>query len=85
MRKTYCYLCGSRLWGKKPMPDYPFTMGHCYQHGWVPDHEGLQILSYSFLDLLISGFRSFLKILDSIFGFFTWILRLGEKRNITNF
>lgn len=74
MRKVYCYLCEQRLWGVKPNPDITgFTMGHCFNHGWVPDHEGLQVISYSWYDWLLDRFVGFIEKLCSFFGLIVYI------------
>jgi hypothetical protein len=79
MRKTYCYICKARLWGKVPMPDTPgFTMGHCYKHGWVPDHKGLQIAYHSWFDSVIEIYYKVLKCIDACFGFLVWISHLRK-------
>jgi hypothetical protein len=79
MRKTYCYICKTRLWGKIPIPDVPgFTMGHCYKHGWVPDHKGLQVAYCSWLDFLIKVCNKILRYVDACFGFFVWALHLRK-------
>lgn len=79
MRKTYCYICDTRLWGEVPMPDkLGFTMSHCYKHGWVPDHKGLQVIYNSRLDFVIEIYHKMLKYIDACFGFFVWIFHLRK-------
>jgi len=79
MRVTYCHKCKVKLWGSKPMPDQEhFTMGYCYNHGWVPDYLGLQVVYHNYIDIIISLYSSFSKFLDSCFGLFVFILK-GKK------
>ena len=76
-RETWCYKCDTKLWGEKPDPGHhSFTMGYCPHHGWVPDHEGMQVLTHCETRAFLWGFRNFMVgIFDWLFGFFSYALR----------